>query len=218
MPASGKTTNYELPLYRPLDTVSEMVTFNGAMSKIDQLIKSNETSGGETSVLLQGLQEDMTALEQKYGELAQRVDGGYILTTFLDMNPQAGVTNRGLLFNSSNIVAWFYVSMLGNLSNMTQTKIFDNATLFQIYSFPQTLPNWIVSNQAVSPETSNNIGNCWVLMQNSSTEKTIAGTLRAYRENNVTIIGLQISDVNLDGWNVAILDETFMYAHRSAQP
>lgn len=44
MPASGKTTNWGLPLYQANDTISELVSFNNAMETIDEKGGAADTS------------------------------------------------------------------------------------------------------------------------------------------------------------------------------
>ena len=41
MAETSKTTNYDLPIYKPEDITSWTTDFNGAMTKIDTQMKSN---------------------------------------------------------------------------------------------------------------------------------------------------------------------------------
>lgn len=52
MSATGKTPNYNLPVYRDYDITSYLIDFNGAMESIDTIMKklSDSITGGEGTV------------------------------------------------------------------------------------------------------------------------------------------------------------------------
>lgn len=60
MSATGKTPNYNLPVYRDYDVTSYLIDFNGAMESIDTAMKSisDEVTGGEGTI---GAAEDFVA-------------------------------------------------------------------------------------------------------------------------------------------------------------
>lgn len=67
MAATSKTTNYELPIYKPEDITSWTTDFNGAMNKIDTQMKSNADAAGTAQSTAT---EAKTAAEQATGAAA----------------------------------------------------------------------------------------------------------------------------------------------------
>lgn len=81
MAATSKTTNYDLPIYKPEDITSWTTDFNEAMTKIDTQMKSNadvaETAQSTAT-------EAKTAAEQASGEAAGATADVRELTTKLN--------------------------------------------------------------------------------------------------------------------------------------
>ena len=67
MAATSKTTNYDLPIYKPEDITSWTTDFNGAMNKIDAQMKTNADKAGSAQSTAT---EAKTAAEQATGEAA----------------------------------------------------------------------------------------------------------------------------------------------------
>ena len=55
MSATGKTTNYNLPIYQPNDTTSYLVDFNGAMTEIDSAIYSAQSDADSANTKFDNL-------------------------------------------------------------------------------------------------------------------------------------------------------------------
>lgn len=68
MAASGTTTNYSFPIYKPEDITSWTVDFNGAMEKIDTQMKANADAAGDNSAI-QELTQNLNAALARIAEL-----------------------------------------------------------------------------------------------------------------------------------------------------
>lgn len=73
MPASATTPNFELPQYRALDTVSMLVTFNGAMSKIDGAMQSIKTLSDSSSISIDSITSDLEEAIENINALKTQV-------------------------------------------------------------------------------------------------------------------------------------------------
>lgn len=74
MPASLKTTNYNLPLYAENDITSWLTDFNGAMTKIDTQLKATNDSIADLDVSqIQGDVESLQSTVQTIQETIQTI-------------------------------------------------------------------------------------------------------------------------------------------------
>lgn len=73
MPATGKTTNLELPLYNGNDTISELISFNGAMEKIDAFAGTSQSDVEKNTTDIAGLVAEDTTIKGSVAQLTQRV-------------------------------------------------------------------------------------------------------------------------------------------------
>lgn len=74
MSASGKTPNFDLPQYKPLDTVSALVTFNGAMGKIDTALQAIKTTADTGSVDIEDLNRSIGEIQTEIAAIKLAVD------------------------------------------------------------------------------------------------------------------------------------------------
>lgn len=81
MAATSKTTNYDLPIYKPEDITSWTTDFNGGMTKIDAQMKTNADAAGAAQTTAT---EAKTAAEQAAGEAAGAAADVQELTTKLN--------------------------------------------------------------------------------------------------------------------------------------
>ena len=116
MPASAKTPNFDLPQYRNLDTVSMLVTFNGAMQKIDTALQNIKTTADVGSTDIDDLQQsvdrlttEVAALNQGLGNLGWRRQSLTFLSTgnteyiaWVNNNNEM-LLSVGNAFNSANV-------------------------------------------------------------------------------------------------------------------
>lgn len=73
MPATGKTTNLELPLYNGNDTISELISFNEAMEKIDAFAGTTSSGVEKNTTDIAGLVAEDTTIKGSVAQLTQRV-------------------------------------------------------------------------------------------------------------------------------------------------
>lgn len=66
MAATGKTTNFKLPVYQAGDTVSVMGSYNQAMEIIDSTMEENRITGQSNS---EGLESQQTQIEKLQGDI-----------------------------------------------------------------------------------------------------------------------------------------------------
>lgn len=81
MAATSKTTNYNLPIYKPEDITSWTTDFNGAMNTIDSRMKTNADAAGAAQT---AATEAKTAAEEASGEAAGAATDVQELTTKLN--------------------------------------------------------------------------------------------------------------------------------------
>lgn len=187
MPASGKTTNYELPIYKPLDTVSELVTFNGAMTTIDTQMKTNETAAGANKALIEGMQSDFNSLQSDVNVISQNLSSTSLSlwnAGHITQSPSTSVP-RCLFVTSEKII-------IGNvtanvvLENATKTVV-DNFTFVNICSFPNILPVVDLGSALDTTTTVLCYGACTISGEGSVKDFPIIA-LVANRINNVTTL------------------------------
>lgn len=91
MPASQKTTNYELPIYASDDVTSYLDDFNPAMTKIDTQMKANADAAAAAQSDADNLDTRVTALENAPAGVTE-----------LDANTDvSGFTNGYVLYNNN---------------------------------------------------------------------------------------------------------------------
>lgn len=185
MAATGKTTNYELGLYRPLDTMAPLVTENNNMTIIDRQMKLNETAASTNAALIESVQEDVTALQNQFQT---------VQTRFLNIkcNPYAAssMTNIDCLIIGRNTFYRMYCQL--NLSTAIKQTI-DGTVYLQLCSFPESIPNIF----ATEPNHGNSIGSFYTAFFNSNDVKILIATISAYRAQNVTYFTLGASESTL---------------------
>ena len=72
MAATGKTTNYSLPVYKQEDITSWTVDFNGAMEKIDTQMKINADNAA-VNAAVQELEEQLNAAVARITKLEKEI-------------------------------------------------------------------------------------------------------------------------------------------------
>lgn len=70
MSATQKTTNYQLPIFVGTDIPSWLTDFNGAMEKIDTVVKQASTTGGVTKSYVDNIRDE---LQSAITQLSTRV-------------------------------------------------------------------------------------------------------------------------------------------------
>lgn len=74
MAASGKTPNFNLPQYKPLDTVSMLVTFNGAMSTLDSIIQEVKTTADTGAVNVEDLERQLGEVKTELAAVKTQIE------------------------------------------------------------------------------------------------------------------------------------------------
>lgn len=72
MAASGKTSNYSLPIYNAEDITSWTIDFNGAMEKIDEQMKIN-ADNAQDNTAVQELTEQLNAAVARITNLEKAI-------------------------------------------------------------------------------------------------------------------------------------------------
>lgn len=202
MPASGKTVNYELPLYKPLDTVSEMVTFNGAMSAIDTQMKANETAGGTNKALIEGVKTDVDSLEESMNILTEKYDNEVLEWFSPTVTESAGANIYSLKFMQTKTRVIGTICARLDLNIATKT-VRGSSTEVQIATFPENF-NFTVSDNPNSP---NRISRLLVFASAQGVSPLPAqSSVICYRINNSTILSLLIPSVNIENMSVLNFD------------
>lgn len=185
MAATGKTTNYELGLYRPLDTMAPLVTENNNMTIIDRQMKLNETAASTNAALIESVQEDVTELQNQFQTVQTRMLN-------ITCNQYAGSSMRTL---QCLIIGHFtFYRMYGQVSLHSAIKqTIGNTTYLQLCSFPEAIPNIT----ATSPDTGNSIAAVSAFMFSGSNFIIRPLFIIGYRAQNVTYIALRTSESEL---------------------
>lgn len=187
MPATGKTVNYDLGLYQPLDTMAPLVTENGNMTKIDTVMKQIETAGETTAASLAQLNQTVTELQ---GDVMDITLPTWFRPT-ISNSPGCNNfnTSRFLLIPPSFLS---FVSGVVSIPNSTKTVISNN-TYINLFTFPEVFP--IVPSSAVSIETSIELERIFTKMTKSDlTTSFIVSSILCYRNANITYVIVRMSN------------------------
>ena len=182
MPASAKTANFDLPQYRNLDTVSMLVTFNGAMQKIDTALQNIKTTADVGSADIDDLQQsvdrlttEVAALNQGFAAIIPRSDYPVNLT-----QPGVQYGNASIGTIGSTLVLGRFNALTVTKANMQETPSSTN-TYYTLF----TMPDDIFGFTKTGADNALSIGHCSFL----STSNTTSAVVWAWRDNNLTYIG-----------------------------
>lgn len=142
MPASGKTTNYQIPIYNPGDTANYLTSYNQGMTLIDAQMKANATAAEQA-------QDGVNNLESEYETVVQ---------TLSTHTTQIGNNEKAIAANTASI------EELGNQVN--EIEIFDVA-VFTVLSNEVTKVETLVNKFAIKGRRvgSNFSGICGIIMK-----------------------------------------------------
>lgn len=116
MPASGKTSNYQIPIYNPGDTANYLTSYNQGMTIIDTQMKANATAAEQA-------QDGVNNLESEYESVVQTLSTH---TSQIDNNQKAIAANTASieeLENEFNNIAIFDAKVFKSLTDEGVTKI-----------------------------------------------------------------------------------------------
>lgn len=187
MAATGKTTNYELGLYRPLDTMAPLVTENNNMTIIDRQMKLNETAAATNAALIEAVQEDVTDVQNTL----LTVKTNHKIITCNNYSASTMKSLEVLDIGPFNLYrAYFQV----NISDAIIQTI-NGVKYVQICSFPDQIKT-IIGN---SPQTGNSIAALTTLFyKNDGTISIGITTIIGYRQSNVTYIVFHVPSTELN--------------------
>lgn len=199
MPASKQTANFQLPQYAPLDTVSALVTFNGAMGKIDaalQEIKTTADAGSmditQITTQLTEVQADLSAMKAIVQPLSTMlVKGG-------TLQPGCNGTVR-FWTNGSLVVS--DVAIGGVIANMTHTALANNTNVYNIATNPDDLFN--LGNTHPIDQYAR-VGVSMVRESGASNTNILGLPIIAWRSANITYIGVAYVGGNFEEPNIAV--------------
>lgn len=148
MPASAKTSNFDLPQYRNLDTVSMLVTFNGAMQKIDTAMQNIKTTADVGSADIDDLQQSVDRLATEVAALNQ----GLANTKFkrLDLYTTSLTSphkhNNSMYNDEGEII--LNIAHQAVLNTLTKIPLRNNYVMYSFFSTPLDLWNITEVNTA----------------------------------------------------------------------
>lgn len=194
MAGSLRTSNYNLSKYAANDTTSWLVDFNGNMDKIDAQMKANSDVNAGTVGDVEGINQKVTALEERTGALETAVETLEETTTISDI-----VTTK-----SSNVVS--LVSNAYKTGDLIQGSMYGAITknggeLSTIdYSDPgqKLIPLALLSGNPfnldlVSNPTSTDltfVGNSVLRADDNSNLRVLNGLVWAYYNGTSTILAI----------------------------
>ena len=185
MAATGKTTNYELGLYRPLDTMAPLVTENNNMTIIDRQMKLNETAAATNAALIESVQEDVTALQNQFKTVKIR-------ELFINCNPYAGSSMTSLhclVVGSFTFYRGYFQVTISSAIKQTIA----GTTYLQLCSFPDVIPNIT----AIEPNHGNTIAYPACYFFSGSNATVLPAAILGYRAQNVTYFVLGVGESKL---------------------
>lgn len=103
MSATNKTPNYNLPVYRDYDITSYLIDFNGAMEKIDTVLKqlSDSITGGEGTI---GEPTDFMATSTQSVTVRNNQAGSTnALLTIMDVQPATYAVTGNITIDPSSL-------------------------------------------------------------------------------------------------------------------
>lgn len=205
MSASGKTPNFDFPLYEVQDNFAPLTSFNQLSTKADQQLALVKSSADTAEALSSANEQDIQALEIWKSGLMKSLNTLFTPKRFT-WNAVNGVSNysaRGMIFGSN-----FFFEYSGHIN------------LGQVPNFPHAGPNTKIYVIATSPvkaykdilpsiqATVLGGSSCKV----ESTEQIYHPNLFLWQDENITYVGVALGDNSeLLNKTVDILSSNFQY-------
>lgn len=208
MPGSKKTPNFEFPYYGPLDTFSPLVTYNGLVQQLDNILKTLQTKGEQNAILITEVQDTIEAIHASVdantaliNQINQNKDLWREILIHKSLTPTSapGVYGAGIQISESKYPA-LLTTVFGNvtLSDATKTQYGDGNyfTFVEFISFPEILS--ILPTSAVDPAHCITIAYIiGAFYKDGSQQTTQSFLIGCYRKNNITQIGIILSTVSV---------------------
>lgn len=199
MPASKQTANFQLPQYAPLDTVSALVTFNGAMGKIDAALQEIKTTADAGSVDITQITTQLTEIQTDLVAMKEILDPlSMMILKVGTLQPGCNGTVR-FWTNGSLVVSDIGVG--GVIANMTHTALANNTNVYNIATNPEDIFNLgnthPIDNYA-------RVGVCMVRESGTTNINILGLPIIAWRNANITYIGVAYVGGNFEEPTIAI--------------
>lgn len=193
MPASKQTANFELPQYAPLDTVSALVTFNGAMGKIDAALQEIKTTADAGSVDINDITNQVAQIETNLNAIQNQISA--LATTKYTNTAGEGITGGIWGIGVNSMLVRFNVGCNFIPSNAQKTPGFTGG--YNAYTLG-TLPQNIFNITNSGPSNVLNLSRPFAAQQGDTDGQYNYLTqyyIGAWRENNITYIGLCVPNI-----------------------
>lgn len=148
MPASAKTPNFDLPQYRNLDTVSMLVTFNGAMQKIDTALQNIKTTADVGSTDIDDIQQSVDRLTTEVAALNQGlVNNKFKPLDLYTISLTSPHKHNASMYNDEGEII-LNIAHKAVLNTLTKIPLQNNYVMYSFFSTPLDLWNITEANTA----------------------------------------------------------------------
>lgn len=206
MPASGKTPNLDLPLYKPLDTVSMLVTFNGAMNALDTIVQELKTEGIGNTTNISNLETEIATMKADIEANIEAISSLNTSVNNIKGYNKIGVPIRQVSLTAGPGVYYIYQKIIDwGGKNITGTLAFDISSLSSVTQI--TVESQIYYQIASTPENFLNLkdnivyrmgGILSVNQKAGATEAVFSGESYLLRQNSITYFLLPAWAVKTD--------------------
>lgn len=203
MSATGKTPNFNIPVYNAGDTANYLTSYNNAMSIIDAQMESNKSAAATAQSAVDALEQTVNNQAEEIAEVKQTADMTKWTWYPVTRHPQNTTGITGQFFGANlDVAAIMFACTLGNLTTETFPVKITTTTrnyfpVLSISGNPLNLQEGIDNNIAIAE------GSLRLSTDSGSTYEQLASDVYAWCIGNVTYIGfgLGLSTPNTNMYN-----------------
>lgn len=182
MSASGKTSNYDIPIYVPGDTFAPVTSYSSAFNIVDEQMKKNETAAQSANNEITVIKTDLQNITNTVDNISDAAQNMIWTRPVINQAPGENSAPANLLAKSGNYMTGIvYLANTVSVNNLQETVIGGQS----YYTFFTMAGNPLNINTGVDRAIP--VGDIVYI----SGDKTYRGFMYAFFQNNITYITIR---------------------------